>query len=409
MKRNCEFCTKNINQVDKMFVEHGHHICGECITRLHAVLGALPNQSPESEWALQDIPAPHAIKEFLDMYVIGQEQAKRTLSVAVYNHYKRIKHGPDIAKQGIDIEKSNVLMIGPTGVGKTLLAQTLAKCLAVPCAIVDATTLTEAGYVGEDVENILLKLINAADGNIQRAEKGIIYIDEIDKIARKTENVSITRDVSGEGVQQALLKIIEGTDAAIPPQGGRKHPNQRTVRMNTKDVLFICAGSFIGLEYIVRSRIGQSTLGFIDPDSATEKHQDYLGAVNTKDLIKFGLIPEFVGRLPIYVPLQELTQQQLCHIISKPKNALIRQYTATLQLDNIELIIEDDAISALAEQAIKHNTGARGLRTAFEHILTDAIYLVTHNMQHKKRLVIDRHAVHNNTVSVDGERLPRSA
>ena len=319
------------------------------------------------------MPTPREIKEYLDQYVIGQESAKRVLSVAVYNHYKRVKFSQEIADQDIEMDKSNILLIGPTGTGKTLLARTLAKKLNVPFAIADATTLTQAGYVGEDVENILLKLIQAADNDISRAEKGIIFIDEIDKIAKKGENVSITRDVSGEGVQQALLKIIEGTVASVPPQGGRKHPNQEMLRIDTTNILFICGGAFVGLDKIIENRVANQTMGFgANVESADEKSFDeLLKELHPDDLIKFGLIPEFIGRLPIHVSLENLTKEDLKRIIVEPKNSVIRQYIVNMSLDGVKLVFTDDAIDAIAQTAIDQNTGARGIRSIVEQMMLD--------------------------------------
>ena len=377
MARNktCSFCGRDASEVGTLIHGPGNvAICNECVKTCQDILKAnRPAQGQDDDYSDLEVPTPREIKEYLDQYVIGQESAKRVLSVAVYNHYKRVKFSQEIADQDIEMDKSNILLIGPTGTGKTLLARTLAKKLNVPFAIADATTLTQAGYVGEDVENILLKLIQAADNDISRAEKGIIFIDEIDKIAKKGENVSITRDVSGEGVQQALLKIIEGTVASVPPQGGRKHPNQEMLRIDTTNILFICGGAFVGLEKIIENRVANQTMGFgANVESADEKSFDeLLKELHPDDLIKFGLIPEFIGRLPIHVSLENLTKEDLKRIIVEPKNSVIRQYIVNMSLDGVKLVFTDDAIDAIAQTAIDQNTGARGIRSIVEQMMLD--------------------------------------
>ncbi len=401
MARNakyCSFCGRPFDGTVRYVSGPGVAICEECVKTCGDILrkGAAAETSESND--IKDIPTPAELKEYLDQYVIGQDAAKRVLSVAVYNHYKRVKYAGAIAESGVEIDKSNILMIGPTGTGKTLLARTLAKKLDVPFAIADATTLTEAGYVGEDVENILLKLIEAADYDISRAEHGIIFIDEIDKISKKGENVSITRDVSGEGVQQALLKIIEGTVASVPPQGGRKHPNQEMLKINTSNILFICGGAFVGLDKIIEKRIAVSAMGFgADIEKKENKDLESLyKELHPDDLIKFGLIPEFIGRLPVHVTLNNLTEADLKRIITEPKNSILRQYETSFQLDNIKLIFTDDAISAIAEKAFKEKTGARGLRSIVENLMLDISYEIP-SMTGVKEVVVDRENVEKRT------------
>ncbi len=397
MARNvkyCSFCGRPLDGSVRAVTGPGIAICEECVGTCNDIIKKQKTAEGTNEFENLDIPTPSEIKAYLDEYVIGQDEAKKVLSVAVYNHYKRIKYAEKIKDSGVEIDKSNILIIGPTGTGKTLLARTLAKKLNVPFAIADATTLTEAGYVGEDVENILLKLIEAADYDISKAEKGIVFIDEIDKIAKKGENVSITRDVSGEGVQQALLKIIEGTSASVPPQGGRKHPNQEMLKIDTSNILFICGGAFVGLDKVIEKRTAVSSMGF--GAKVEENEEKDLGELfkllHPDDLVKFGLIPEFIGRLPIHVSLENLKEEDLVRILTEPRNSIIRQYTTSFALDGIKLTFTPDAVKAIAKKSFEQKTGARGLRSIVENLMMDISYSIP-SVPGVREVVVDEECV----------------